>query len=247
VNGAAEALQILRSEEAKFDICLTDYHMPQKDGIDLAKAIKELDAHSSMVTALLSSGSANPASLADAGISYTLNKPIRQLELYDLIARCRDVEVHNVETPKQAQESFEGSVLLVEDNKVNQLVAQSLLEKMGLTVELVADGEKALIAMKDKDYDLVFMDCLMPIMDGYEATIKRRKIENMAELKRQTIIALTANAMSGDKEKCLEAGMDDFLSKPIKVDELQEKLRFWLTEKSVGIDTKNQLTTAEEE
>ena len=231
-NDASQALKAIQNaKERPFDVCLTDYHMPDVDGIELARKIKDLSAAKGMVVALLSSGSAESSLLEEVGISDSLNKPIRHQELFDLIARCRNVVCATKEKELESlpSESFSGNVLLVEDNKVNQLVAQSLLEKMGLNVDLVVDGEKALEAMRKVDYDLVLMDCLMPVMDGYESTIRRREYEANQGLERTPIVALTANAMSGDREKCIAAGMDDFLSKPIKLDEMKIKLGVWLS------------------
>ena len=117
-------------------------------------------------------------------------------------------------------------VLVVEDNAVNQLVAVKHLEKLGIEAELVSDGEKAVRALRAADYDIVFMDCQMPVMDGYEATRVIREAE--AKTQRHTpIVAMTANAMPGDMEKCLEAGMDDYLSKPVKQADLQKKIEEW--------------------
>jgi len=121
-----------------------------------------------------------------------------------------------------------GRVLLVEDNKVNQLVAAQMLKGMNLTVDLAENGEKALAALASEIYDLVFMDCQMPVLDGYEATRRYRSLEQGK--KRLPIIAMTANAMAGDREKCLAAGMDDYLAKPVKKEQVRELLGKWLKE-----------------
>ena len=230
-----DALDILEENDPNtFDICLTDYHMPDADGIDLARAIGDRNLAPSMMTALLSSSAAEVSSMREVGISMSINKPIRQKELFDLIARCRDVNLKQEEEVSEVEETLDGRVLLVEDNKVNQLVAQSLLEKLGLDVDVAVDGEKALDAMRKNEYDLILMDCLMPVMDGYQATKARRQYESENNLPRIPIVALTANAMSGDREKCLDAGMDDFLSKPIKLDDMKQKLQEWLSKRTVS-------------
>jgi two-component system sensor histidine kinase/response regulator len=127
-----------------------------------------------------------------------------------------------------------GSVLLVEDNKVNQIVATSLLSKLGLTVTIAQDGVEALHMLKQQDieFDLILMDCLMPNMDGYETTMHIRAGEAGENNKKRAIIALTANAMVGDKEKCLAAGMDSYLSKPLQFEDLASTVRAWLGQTS---------------
>ncbi len=121
-----------------------------------------------------------------------------------------------------------GSILLVEDNKVNQLVAMKMLLGFGLTVQVEENGEKALQASGENDFDLILMDCQMPVMDGYQATQAIRQREKEEGVRHQKIIAMTANALEGDRQKCLDAGMDDYLSKPVKKDALREKIGEWL-------------------
>ena len=117
-------------------------------------------------------------------------------------------------------------VLLAEDNTVNQKVAARLLEKLGCRVDVVANGKEAVAMWEKFPYDLIFMDCQMPEMDGYEATsVIRRREAGRAHI---PIIALTANAMKGDREACLQAGMDDYLSKPIRPEDLRHKLQSWV-------------------
>ena len=123
--------------------------------------------------------------------------------------------------------ALQGRILLVEDNKVNQMVASKMLGGMGLTVDIAENGKKALTALAEKRYDLVLMDCQMPVLDGYEATRAFRNQEPQAD-KRLPIIAMTANAMAGDRQKCLEAGMDDYLAKPVKKELLRKLLGQWL-------------------
>ncbi|MBU4034076.1 MAG: response regulator, partial [Proteobacteria bacterium] len=127
--------------------------------------------------------------------------------------------------------ALQGHVLLVEDNKVNQMVANKMLAGMGLTVDTAENGEKALATLAEKHYDLVFMDCQMPVLDGYEATRAYRSREIQGE-KRLPIIAMTANAMEGDRQKCLDAGMDDYLAKPVKKELLRKLLGEWLPGRS---------------
>jgi len=141
-----------------------------------------------------------------------------------------DIEIEKTSEKKSADvEKLEGNILLVEDNPVNQIVARKMLEKAGLNYEVVNNGEEALNRLKQPhDFNLILMDCQMPIMDGYEATQALRDFEEKNTIDRLTVIAMTANAMEGDKDKCLAAGMDDYISKPVNQQNLKKKLAKWL-------------------
>jgi len=137
--------------------------------------------------------------------------------------------------PDQAEEVVEsiealkGHVLLVEDNPVNQIIAKKMLEKIGISYEVVVNGEEAVTRLKQPhEFDAVLMDCQMPVMDGYEASQAIREFEKVNSSKRMPVIAMTANAMEGDKDKCIQAGMDDYVAKPVKQDALKQVLRNWL-------------------
>ena len=135
---------------------------------------------------------------------------------------------------KPAQERFHGHLLLAEDNPVNQKVAKNVVERLGLSVDLANDGKQAVEAVVNGTYDVVLMDCQMPAMDGFQATRAIRRIEKSQNLKRVPIIAVTANAMEGDREHCLEVGMDDYLAKPFKQRILRDLLARWLPEEATG-------------
>jgi CheY-like chemotaxis protein len=117
------------------------------------------------------------------------------------------------------------NILVAEDNRINQMVALGLLQKLGHAADLACNGVEVLVAMKKTPYDIIFMDCQMPELDGYETT-RRIRAEQRVHVPR--IIAMTANAIRGEEERCLEAGMDDYLSKPVRIDELRNTLERWL-------------------
>ena len=123
-----------------------------------------------------------------------------------------------------------GHVLLVEDNPINQMVAQKMLEKLGLKADVANNGAEAVKVLSETAYDLVLMDCQMPEMDGFDATreIRKQAVKALND-KPLPVIAMTANVMSGDRERCLEVGMDDYIGKPVQVDKLEEVLRKWLS------------------
>jgi CheY-like chemotaxis protein/HPt (histidine-containing phosphotransfer) domain-containing protein len=139
-------------------------------------------------------------------------------------------EIRLAEASPPVREKLHGHVLLVEDNPVNRQVAQRLLTLTGLTLDAAENGKEALDRLADGRYGVVLMDCQMPVMDGYTATRRRRTQEAAEGLPRIPIVAMTANAMVGDREKCLEAGMDDYLSKPLNRNLLEQTLRRWLAE-----------------
>lgn len=133
------------------------------------------------------------------------------------------------DTKIEAEKNITGKVLLVEDNPVNQAVAKKMLEKIGVEYEIANNGQEAVERLDEEhDFNVVLMDCQMPVLDGYAATAEIRNRENQNNLKRMPVIAMTANAMEGDKEKCINAGMDDYVAKPVKMTELKEVLQRWL-------------------
>jgi CheY-like chemotaxis protein len=167
---------------------------------------------------------------AGAAAREVLFVPARSTELRALLLRL-GAQVAGVRVERQWErepDALRGRrVLVVEDNAVNQLVAGAMLESMGVHCVLAADGAAALAQLKQNDFDLVLMDCQMPGMDGFEATRKIRALED-TDGGRQAIVALTANAGSSDRAQCIDAGMDDFLTKPMTLDALRAVLRRWL-------------------
>ncbi len=202
--------------------------MPETDGLELARAIKAEPALASTRLVLLTPFGKTPPSdeLARAGVEACRFKPVRQTlllnSLVDAIAprtAAREA-AQGTDAPAKKREGLR--VLVAEDNMVNQRVALGQLQKLGYAADAVANGLEALEALERIPYDVVLMDCQMPEMDGYEATGRIREREG--DRRHTPIIAMTANAMQGDKEKCLEAGMDDYVSKPVKLTALQEAL-----------------------
>jgi signal transduction histidine kinase/CheY-like chemotaxis protein len=241
-SSASEALKILvRAAENNdpFDLAIIDNIIPYSDGEALGKAIKQHPLLQGMRLMLLTShGMRGDAARArEAGFDAYLTKPIRELQVLDavvsVLGRKREVAADTSVPPiitrhtiKERQQD-KPRILLAEDNVVNQKVAMLHLRKLGYTAEVVNNGREALEAVEKTRYDLVLMDIQMPEMDGYQATQAIRRLKG-----RQShipIVAMTANAMKGDREKCLEAGMDDYMSKPIKVDKLKEKLSAWFS------------------
>jgi CheY-like chemotaxis protein len=157
-------------------------------------------------------------------VTLTLERTTASVQLASLAAATSQ---SSPEPPPAPARNRKTSILLAEDNPVNQKITQKLLEKCGFEVEVAANGREAVEAIQKRRFDLILMDCQMPVMDGYEATQVIRKIEGGG--RRTPIVAITAHAMVGDREKCLEAGMDDYLSKPVNLAKLQQTVNQWLS------------------
>jgi two-component system sensor histidine kinase/response regulator len=178
----------------------------------------------------------------ELGIAAYLTKPVRQSELLEVISRLLDIREprpaqhlitrHSLATAHNTAVSLR--ILVAEDNAVNQMLVARLLEKRGHTVKIVANGREALESLEQGTYDLVLMDVQMPEMDGFEATGELRKREKQTGL-HIPVIALTAHAMKGDRERCLESGMDGYLSKPIRAQELDDLLENYITLRAAGM------------
>ncbi|MGA2404115.1 MAG: response regulator [Syntrophobacteraceae bacterium] len=229
------ALEILRkagSRGAPFDVAVIDMMMPEMDGLELAGRIKSdpfiADVKLIMLTSI--GGNGNAGEVRKAGILACLTKPVRQSQLYNaLLATCtKETQLHSSVSRPAGKTQFEGVVLLAEDNSVNQKVAQSMLQGLGLDVDVVFNGQLALDMLEQKAYSLILMDCQMPGVDGYEASRRIRQREAFNGGSRIPIVALTAYAMEGDRDLCLSAGMDDYLSKPFNSKQLAAVLDRWL-------------------
>ena len=205
--------------------------MPDMDGLDLATAIgADPKIAGPKLFMLSSSGRVNRDVAEAAGLSGSLTKPVRQSELFNCLMGGLSMgaeEVVPAKRPAAHASGVRGRLLLVEDNSMNQLVATKLLVKLGYEVAVSANGLEALESMADAEYDAVLMDCQMPVMDGYAATREIRRREGGT--RHTPVIAMTAAAMQGDREACFAAGMDDYLTKPIRPDALGETLTRWIT------------------
>ena len=246
VDGGPAALAQLRAASARqapFDLAILDLQMPEMDGLVLAHAIRVEPALAGLRLVLLTSVGyrGQAAEARQAGIAATLAKPIRQSQLFDCLATVMGAPAgSDGEAPPHVapalgsdgpprpmeQDGPRLRVLVAEDNKVNQKVALRLLELRGCQVDLVANGQEAVAAVQRLRYDVVLMDCQMPVMDGFEATRAIRAGEGPT--RRTPIIAMTAGAMAGDRERCLEAGMDDYITKPVTGAALDRGLAPWL-------------------
>jgi two-component system, sensor histidine kinase and response regulator len=241
---ALKGLRIAAEAGQSYHLAILDMQMPEMDGLTLARAIKGEPTLSDTRLIMLSSfGQAfTPAELKAVGIEAYLVKPVKQSRLFDCIANAMSdaAAANSIRKPRDAAKpaSLDSKpglaleklrILLAEDNRINQQVALSHIRKLGCQADLVATGQEVLEALKLVPYDLILMDCQMPEMDGYEATQAIREQERSLEhsctwAPPVYIIALTAHAMQGDREKCLAAGMDDYLSKPMRVAELHAAL-----------------------
>ena len=241
VEGGPQGLAALRmavDHNQPYDLALLDYHMPEMNGLDLARAIIADPALAPLKLVVLSSlGQRGEAKAADyVRIAAWLTKPVRQSQLFDCLATTfsqssqkeRPQPTARVAPPLREETALQHRplVLVAEDNAVNQKLAVHMLEKLGYRADVVADGHEALEALSRIPYSAVLMDCQMPELDGFEATREIRARENIRGT-HLPIIAMTANAMRGDRERCLEAGMDDYLPKPVKPEELKAVLARW--------------------
>jgi len=244
VTSGKAALISLRAAVAEgkpYEIALLDMQMPEMDGLMLARAIKAdptiSDVHLIILT---SSGFVHKSEeITAAGVEAFLVKPVKQAQLHGALMNVvNDEPVSALSLQQKAGRAEELAplpkmrILLAEDNRVNQKVAVALIQKIGLSADVVANGYEVLSALQRISYDVVFMDCQMPEMDGYEATQAIRRLENEPTKpcpwkSPLHIIAMTANAMQGDRERCLAVGMNDYVSKPVRVTELHAALSRW--------------------
>ncbi len=283
-----EALTILRKQAqlgSPCDLAILDLNMPHMNGMELAQAIRADPELSNLPLVLLTSSAlrGDSARSREVGFDAYLSKPVRKGDLRACLEMVmgRPTSTYNMgAAPSQGESEVEwvsslsvsGHFLVVDDHVVNQQLAQMMLERMGHRIDVVSNGLEAIEAVRRIPYDLVFMDCQMPEMDGYEATKNIREMENKKskdkskelDVRREEqekdiseipgsspftppcshipIVAMTANAMKGDREKCLAAGMDDYISKPIKQEELALLVSKWLMDKNGIVEVRGRET-----
>jgi PAS domain S-box-containing protein len=237
VDGVDGLEQIRRAarDGDRFEIAVIDMKMPHMDGIQLAAALKSdpqlANTKMVLVTSLHSPDELRRA--REAGIHAYLSKPVRRAELFRAMAQALGETTETRAEPTQTLPRFRARVLLAEDNGVNQVVARHMLEALGCQYLIVPNGREALDAVREGGYDLVLMDCQMPVMDGLTATRAIREWERVREHETGArhhvpVVALTANALAGDAELCLASGMDDHLAKPYTRKQLATMLTEWL-------------------
>jgi len=254
VSNGKDALSLLRrsiEKDRAFDAVLLDHQMPGMDGEDVARAIQAdsrlRDLRLLILTSVGQRGDAKK--FKNLGCSAYLTKPVRQSQLLDALTEALvDVEEPAKEAEQPSRPDIitrhslgegvarKACILLAEDNVVNQKVAMRILEKGGHRIDAVANGREALEALNRVEYDIVLMDVQMPEMDGFTATQEIRNPQSLqgvgpsgpeAAIRNIPVIAMTAHAMKGDREKCLAAGMDDYIAKPVKPKELLEIVQRW--------------------
>ncbi len=230
---AQEALDVIDRGE-KFNIGILDMHMPDKNGAELGRELRDRFTRKEMPLIMLSSvGKPLREEIPEDIFDVFLSKPVKQSQLFDALVKVLSEKVVISEPqPQKAKldvnlaNKIPLHILLAEDNIINQKIALRILQKMGYTADIAANGLEVIDALKRQKYDIIFMDVQMPEMDGLEATNMILKIWPHVDT-RPKIIAMTANAMEGDKESCIKAGMDDYISKPISVEDVQEALIRW--------------------
>ena len=236
---AADGIEAIRKAEAlPPDLILLDIMMPGMDGLMLARQIKEDSIMAATPLILLTSlgrSALQNEPTAKLFASY-LAKPVRQSQLQTQVAialqrlpaAALDHAANHAD--KVQQQYGHKRILIAEDNGVNQKVALAMLKKLGYSAEAVANGLEAIAALRSIPYDLVLMDCQMPEMDGFEATEIIRQPGSDVLDPQVTVIAMTANAMQGDRERCIKCGMNDYLAKPVRSEALAEMLERWLVD-----------------
>ncbi len=227
------ALAMLREAAARgepYQLAVLDMCMPGMYGIEVAQAVTRGRPPRPAMVLLTSGPEISAAAAEEAGISARLTKPVHLARLREALVQALQTRgserpVSGVLAPRSEDRPYRGHVLVVEDSEINQLVAVGILEHLGFSTEVADDGREALALLGRSSYDAVLMDCQMPEVDGYDATRELRRSEDG---RRTPVIALTAGAVEGERQRCLDAGMDDYLTKPIIPTEVDAALTRWL-------------------
>ncbi len=242
---AIEAIRRAQAESDPYQVVLLDWHMPDMDGLKLARNITADSSIRTPKLVLLSSSGFDTDMLAmkAASISRYLQKPVRQQLLLDCLCEVMGEQPLSKEKTLTQSRLFKGQVLLAEDNQVNQQVALGVLKVLGCNADLVENGSAAVVAVKEKRYDLVLMDCHMPEMNGFTASKLIRQYEDQQKLARTPIVALTADIRKGAEEECAEAGMDGYVSKPFSQKKLANLLSQWLLPVEIEAESSSEIST----
>ncbi len=234
VNGR-EAVKM--SSENDYNLILMDCEMPEMDGFSATRAIRAQEKksgakHVPIVALTANAMKGDCEKCQKAGMDDYLTKPMRKNQLLRIMAKALpDNAKINDELPANIEPLFQGmKLLLVEDNRTNRLMVEEMLNEMGFNITVAENGKKGAEAALEQKFDVILMDCQMPVMDGYEAARQIRKNDMEKKSPHVPIIALTANALTGDREKCLTSGMDDYLAKPVRKQDLREVFEKWLRE-----------------
>jgi len=226
---ALDRLASAQRSGSPYALAVLDQAMPDMDGLELARRIGRLRDADPALLLLTSTTETEPEDIRRAGIAESLTKPVHLGRLRSAITRALSTRVRTPAptAPTSSSNGSRGHVLVVDDSSTNQMVATGMLEHLGYSSEVASNGFEALAALERTRFDIVLMDCRMPQMDGYEATIELRRLEGNGP--RMPVVALTAGAMGDEEERCRAAGMDDFLPKPLGLEDLQAVLERWAT------------------
>ncbi|HEY8945495.1 MAG TPA: response regulator, partial [Polyangiaceae bacterium] len=232
-ENALAALSAARLENAPFGLLLSDVKMPQVDGVTLVREIRQSDAQLPVILLTSQNEDVAPGNAAGLVAGY-LQKPVRSADLANVIARVLGTRATSLPAPKEdrartmppTRPSQERTVLVVEDNPINQEVMSEILAQLGFAADIAHNGREGLEMLARRDYPLVFMDCQMPVMDGYQAASELRRREPAG--RRVPLVAVTAHAFTEERARVLQAGMDDYVSKPVNVKAISEALKRWL-------------------
>jgi CheY-like chemotaxis protein len=222
-----EAMEWIKGGQ-QFDLVITDMHMPELDGLMLTREIRKMQDEKALPIILLTSLGRRELGAEDLTFAAYLTKPLKPSALYDALASifARSLVSARSEPAKVLMDAEMGRlhplrILLAEDNAVNQKLALRILERLGYRADIASNGLEAVESVERQTYDVILMDVQMPEVDGLDAT---RSIRRLDQVTQPYIVAMTANAMEGDRERCLAAGMNDYVSKPIRVNELVDAL-----------------------
>jgi diguanylate cyclase (GGDEF)-like protein len=257
-DNSVDGIKLLREatyRKRPFDVGFIDEFMGEVNGIELIRTITK-DEKIAPLKLVLMTNQLNPGAFVDrfGEIDSYVKKPLRQSNVFDCISDMINTPVpiykskEDIAPGSTTVPNFNATILVVEDNRANQQVAQAMLERLGCKCSIANNGIEALKLLELAKYDAIFMDCNMPEMDGYETTNQVRQLSS--EVSQIPIIAMTANVLKGDREKCIQAGMNDYTKKPLKLEKIIEKLRQWVkatpTEENAGLDTNTDLTIKEQ-